>query len=96
MNKKGVFFRFLKRSNTRLKSLLIGLLGRTGNKDAVPLAVTILEDEFFTVRADAAKALGELNDTRAITPLLRAQKSDPSEEVQREAALALKRLDANQ
>jgi len=54
----------------------------------------VLEEEFFTVRCRAAKALGELGDLKAIPVLIKAQKEDPSKEVKREAALALKKLDA--
>lgn len=88
------YFDFLKRSNTRLKCILVELTGRLGNREAVDYLIAILEDEFFTVRACAAKALGELMDRKAIYPLLRSQKEDPSEEVRKEAARALKKLDS--
>ena len=89
------FFNFLKRANTRLKCLLVDMLGRLKDPHAVDYLVRIFEDEFFTVRCRVAKALGELGDNKAIPPLLKALKGDPSEEVQKEATLALKRLKAN-
>ena len=88
------FFRFFTRCNTRLKSILLALLGRTGNRDALPFLTTILLEEFFVVRTEAARALGMLDDPRAIAPLLLAQRNDPSEEVRHVATLALKRLNA--
>jgi HEAT repeat protein len=54
----------------------------------------VLKDEFFTVRCRAARALGKLGDRKTIPVLLNAQKEDPSEEVQKEATLALKKLNA--
>jgi HEAT repeat protein len=88
------FSEFFKRSNTRLKCLLVDLLGRLRDPRAVDFLARVFEDEFFTVRCRAAKALGELGDLKAISALLKAQKEDPSEEVQKEAILALKKLDA--
>ena len=88
------YYEFFKRSNTRLKGLLVDVLGRLKDPSALDYLVKSLKDEFFTVRCRAAKALGELGDRKAIPNLLKVQKEDPSEEVQKEAALALKRLDA--
>ena len=87
------YFDFLKRSNTRLKGYLVEVLGRLRDPRAVDHLVNILEEEFFTVRARAARALGEIGEHRAIPFLLKAQKDDPSAEVQKEAAWALQRLD---
>jgi len=88
------YFDFLKRCNTRIKCLLVDVVGRMRNSRALPYLEKILEDEFFTVRARAAKALGEIGFWSATPALIKAQREDPSLEVQREAALALKRLDA--
>lgn len=89
------FFDFLKRANTRLKCLLVDMLGRLKDPSAVDYLVGIFGDEFFTVRCRAAKTLGELGDRKAIPALLKALKEDPSEEVQKEATRALKRLKAS-
>jgi HEAT repeat protein len=88
------FCDFFKRSNTRLKCLLVDLLGRLADLRAVGFLSDVLKDEFFTVRCRAARALGKLGDRKAISVLLTAQKEDPSEEVQKEATLALKKLNA--
>jgi len=88
------YYDFFARSNTNLKCHLVDILGRLKNSDTLDFLARVLDDEFFTVRASAAKALGELGDKKAIPYLLKAQKADPSEEVQKEATLALKKLDA--
>jgi HEAT repeat protein len=85
---------FFARCNTRLKCRLIDLLGRLSDRRYSSFLAAALEKEFFTVRARAARALGELGDRAVVGPLVRAQREDPSEEVQREAALALRKLDA--
>jgi HEAT repeat protein len=88
------YFDFLGRGNTKIKGILVDLLGRLKEKNAVDYLCSIMENEFFTVRVRMAKTLGEINDRRAIPCLLKVFKEDPSEEVRREAAGALKRLDA--
>lgn len=87
------FSDFFGRSNTRIKCLLVDLLGRVRDPDMTDLLVGMLTEEFFTVRCRVAKALGELGDRKAIPFLLKAQKEDPSEEVKKSAAHALKKLD---
>jgi len=87
------YFAFMKRSNTRLRCRLVAMLGRLRPKEAVPQVISLLETDFFTVRAAAARCLSELGDERAIAPLLAAKKEDPSDEVRREAARALRTLD---
>jgi HEAT repeat protein len=88
------FCDFFKRSNTRLKCLLVELLGRLADPCAVDFLLEVLKDEFFTVRCQAAKALGKLGGRKAVSGLLVAQKDDPSEDVHKEATLALKKLNA--
>ncbi len=88
------FCDFFKRSNTRLKCLLVDLLGRLADMRTVDFLSDVLRDEFFTVRCRAARALGKLGDRKTTSVLLAAQKEDPSEEVQKEATLALKKLNA--
>jgi len=91
---RDFFSDFFARSNTRIKCLLVDLVGRLGDQYMIEFLAKVLEEEFFTVRCRAAKALGELGDLKAIPVLIKTQKEDPSEEVKREAALALKKLDA--
>lgn len=87
------FFDFLKRSNTRLRCRLVALLGRLRPNNALAHVISLLETDFFTVRAAAARCLGELGDEKAIPSLLVARKEDPSDEVRREAARSLRSLD---
>jgi len=86
------FAEHFRRSNARLKCRLVALLGRLRKPGMVEFLTGILDQEFFTVRCWVAKALGDLGDRRAIPPLRRLQKEDPSEEVRKEAAAALKKL----
>jgi len=87
------FFEFFGRSSTRLKCMLVDLLGRIKNPGMTNFLIYVLSGEFYVVRARAAKALAEMEDKRAINALLRAQKEDQSEEVRKEATRALKKLD---
>lgn len=89
-----LFMKIFRQSNTRLKCLLVDLLGRTGNEGAADLLMSLFEEEFLNVRIRAARALGELKIPRAIPVLLKVRKNDPSNEVRKEAALALKKLDS--
>jgi len=80
------------RFNSRLKCRLIDLLGRIKDQRTVDLLIRLLDDHSYTIRCLAARALGELGDTRASAPLLRIRKKDPSEEVREEASRAVKKL----
>jgi len=90
------FHTFFRRCNTRLKCRLIEVLGRLKEPRTIDLLINVLQEEFCTIRCLAARALGESGDRRAIPPLLRLQKVDTREEVRKETALALKRLEARQ
>jgi HEAT repeat protein len=61
---------------------------------AVEPFIKFLQDESPEVRADAALALGEMGDARALSPLLQALGSDPDGQVQLSAAQALKKVKA--
>ena len=63
---------------------------RNGNSGKA--LMKILEEEFFTVRCWAVRALGESGARKAIPALVKVQKEDPSKEVRKEAGLALKRI----
>lgn len=87
------FSTFITRCNSRLKCILVDLLGRLRKTDSVDLLLQILQDDFYTVRIRAAKSLGEIGNRKAIPHLLKAQKDDPCIEVRKEATSALKILD---
>jgi HEAT repeat protein len=88
------FYSFFKQSNSQLKCRFVDLLGRVCGSSAVDYLIKIIEEEeFFNVRCQAVKALGESGDQKAISTLLKVQKEDSSEEVQKEAGLALKKLE---
>jgi HEAT repeat protein len=88
------FFQVFYTFNTRIKCALVDLIGRTGDERAVDHLTSILLEEFYTVRCRAARALGEIKDRQAIPALLQAHREDPSEEVRKAAAMALKKLDS--
>lgn len=48
------------------------VLGRTGDRSAVPALIEALKDPENGVRREAAKALGAIKDGRAVSPLLQA------------------------
>jgi HEAT repeat protein len=87
------FERYFARGSSRLKGLLVDLLGRIRQRSAGSFLTGALRQEFFTVRARAARALGELGDGAAVAALRQAYREDPSEEVRREVSAALKHLD---
>jgi HEAT repeat protein len=57
---------------------IIGLLGETGDRRAVPALISALNDESAEVRANAADALSQIPDARSVEPLIRllSDKSD--------------------
>ncbi|MEM9491286.1 MAG: HEAT repeat domain-containing protein [Myxococcota bacterium] len=63
-----------------------------GEARAVDALIAGLDDEHDTVRAVAAKALGQLGDTRAL-PALRRMENDDSARVRRRAARAVTKLE---
>jgi HEAT repeat protein len=71
---------------------VVSALARIGDKRAVkPLCELLLEDKESRVRAFAARALGELKDQSAVTPLIGALK-DSDSQVRGDAAHALDSL----
>lgn len=85
---------FFERCNAKLKCLLVDAIGRLKQPHLTDFLIKVIENDFFTVRSRAAKALGEIGGKKAFHALLMAQKNDPSEEVRKEAAIALQKLDA--
>jgi HEAT repeat protein len=82
-------------TNPRLRSLLVKLLGQLQASQALPLLSTLLAaDQEEEIRADAALALGCMEDSPSLRALLRtAQTEDPSSDVQIAAQRALERLE---
>jgi hypothetical protein len=78
----------------RVQAALV--LGRLGDKAALPALVKALEDANKTVRAISAQALGQLADHQAADPLreLLKREGDPFVRTQTEKALALVSVDA--
>ncbi len=83
---------FFERCNTPVKKILVDLIGKIRCSQSLDFLLSVLEKDFFSVRVRAAKALGEIGDEKAIMPLTKILKDDPSEEVQLEAARALRKL----
>ncbi|MDB4979737.1 MAG: lyase domain protein repeat-containing protein [Myxococcales bacterium] len=79
----------------RVQAALV--LGRLGDKAALPALVKALDDTNKTVRAISAQALGQLADHQAADPLreLLKREGDPFVRTQTEKALALVSVDAS-
>jgi hypothetical protein len=71
----------------RVQAALI--LGKLGDKRAVPALVQALRDENETVRGVAATSLGRLGDRNSASALMIATSNDPSEFVRAQAKHAL-------
>jgi HEAT repeat protein len=82
-------------TNPRLRSLLVKLLGQLQAAQALPLLSTLLTaDHEEEIRADAALALGCMEDSQPLRAILRsAQTEDSSPTVQTAAQRALERLE---
>ncbi|MBI4510927.1 MAG: HEAT repeat domain-containing protein [Deltaproteobacteria bacterium] len=68
------------------------ILGRIGDKAAVPALLQRLHDRHDVVRISAAEALGVLADRRAVKPLIELTLRDPAPQVRAQAAGALGKL----
>ena len=82
---------FEEADDPEMKRYLALVLGRTGDREALPLLVQALEDEDDRTRIYALWALGILGDPRAREPLTRAL-SDPDPGLRKTAAFALGEL----
>jgi HEAT repeat protein len=82
-------------TNSRLRSLLVKLLGQLQASQAFSLLSTLLEaDHAEEIRADAALALGCMEDSQLLRAILqKAQTEDLSSQVQASAQRALERLE---
>lgn len=78
----------LSTSHPLIRGRVAEILGRLGDKRAVPSLLNALVGEFYTVRAQAAIALGQLRDLRAIPHLTEALK-DKEPEVRAAASRGL-------
>ncbi len=86
------FYNFLKCSNNRLKCLLVEILGRIEGNEGARFLAMLLKDELDMARSRAAEALGRVGDERAIPALLAVQRNDVSENVRKEAARAIRKI----
>jgi HEAT repeat protein len=87
------FEEFLTKANTQLKCLLMDLLGRLDDPKAADCLIRSLEQDFYSVRVHAARALGNVGSPDSIPPLERAKMEDQDEDVKKEADEALKKID---
>lgn len=86
----GPLMKRLETADSDLKREIILALKMIGNKQAVPvLKEILLNDEDPYARADAAKALGGIDNTDSVFTLIRAMKSDESWLVKESCAEAL-------
>ena len=61
---------------------------------AVEMLINALKDKKCPIRSNAAEALGEIGDTRAVKPLIKAL-TDEDSEIQKIATKALKKFMVN-
>jgi HEAT repeat protein len=85
----------LKDKEPNVRQLALSGLAKFGNKarDAAPLLIETLKDPIAANRAQAASVLGQLGpEARSAIPMLNETLKDPDAKVQREAELALKKI----
>jgi HEAT repeat protein len=78
--------------DAEVRRLLVDLAGRLEDRGVVRLLLAALADEGASVRAEAALVLGEGGFREAVRPLMDRKATDPSPDVRRAAARALKKL----
>jgi HEAT repeat protein len=69
------------------------LLGRLDDPKAADCLIRSLEQDFYSVRLHAARALGNVGSPDSIPPLERAKMEDQDDDVKKEADEALKKID---
>ena len=70
----------------------LGRLGRQQSASIVQAVIPLLRDPDVSVRDEVVMALGELDDTRAVAPLIEAMLNNMSAMVSADAAIALGKL----
>ena len=86
---------FLDPVSRPIREDLADILGKLGDKTAVPFLLEGLSDNELWVRAKSAGSLGRLGERRAV-PALRFRLEDESSDVREAAALALAELKASE
>jgi len=79
-------------NSDNLRTWAASILGEMRSRAAVPNLIRALWDRAESVRAAAARALGEIADHRAVNALLEGTLRDPSALVRMEAAVALGKI----
>lgn len=79
-------------NSDNLRTWAASILGEIRSRAAVPNLIRALWDRAESVRAAAARALGEIGDHRAVNALLEGTLRDPSALVRMEAAVALGKI----
>jgi len=87
------FRAFIRDDNRWVRNIAARVLGRHGGSSAYDLFVTLLRDPRPDLRETGALGLGELEDSRAITPLSSVLDRDDSPAVRMTAAWALGEID---
>lgn len=78
--------------NEDVQKAVIKALGKIGTPAVESLITLLKNDEDWSARDDAAKALGEIKDKHAVEPLINALKHDTFGSVRYEAAIALGKI----
>jgi hypothetical protein len=66
----------LRSPNPRIRADAVQVLGKSGNKEAIPALIEALDDENFTIRGMVAQALGQLRAVEAIPALIDILETD--------------------
>lgn len=82
----------LEQPNHERLAVLLELMGKLGDMRAVPILTRFLVNDLAELRAQAATALGWLRARAALETLDGLEAADPSDDVKREAAVAIEEI----
>jgi len=82
------FVEYLKEGNINVRKSIPIILGKIGNRDAIPLLINLLKDKNSIIRVNSVKALGKLTESHEIDIILQVFE-DGDEEVRKAAIFAI-------
>jgi FOG: HEAT repeat len=83
---------FKTHENPFIRARIAKLFGNIKIQQAVELLIEKLDDYYAIVRQYSAEALGEINDSRAVEPLIKALETDGDADVRESSAKALGKI----
>ena len=81
--------RMAKESDGKVRAYIIGALGKIQSSSSVPILIDALSDKNKDVRNNAAWALGQIKDERAVPELIRLLQNENDLDVKRSVVFAL-------